>query len=275
MSHEEGTERFGIQLGGLPGPIGLKIARRLSAARGIRFQAQPFVDKARDTPKPAAASPSKVLDRSNERLGILRRIRTRGRSAGPARAVSPELIRETPRVTRPLPPDINVPTPGAPQVSIHRELLGIARERILGAARGRVGGPSGGARQASMIALPAPVLAAGGRIAAGGVRRVARAVGLFAAGAQVGSFFARNDDGSCPVGTHPIKQDGVHGPAGSYCVRNRRMNVGNARAARRSVARLKGTRKLLRNIEKMMPTRTTRRRAPAVHHDHHGHHDHH
>jgi len=271
MSHEEGTERFGIQLSGLPGPIGLKIARRLSAARGTRFVASPFVDKARDRPKPAAAPPSTILDRPSDRLKILRRVRTRRRSAGPSRAVSPELIRETPIVTRPLPPDINIPRPGAPKVSIHRELGNILRDRVLSAARGRVGGPSGGARQASMIALPAPVIAAGGRIAAGGVRRVARAVGLFAAGAQVGSFFARNDDGSCPVGTHPIKQDGVNGPAGSYCVRNRRMNVGNARAARRSVRRLTGARKLLRDIEKMMPTKTTRRRAPAGHaaHLHH------
>lgn len=156
-------------------------------------------------------------------------------------------------------------------MSIHKELFGIARTRILAAAQGRPSRPSApGVQQASMIALPAPVLAAGGRIAAGGVRRVARAVGLFAAGAQVGSFFARNDDGSCPVGTHPIKQDGVNGPKGSYCVRNRRMNVGNARAARRSVRRLKGARNLLKDIEKMMPTRTrTKTVKVPVHHDHH------
>jgi len=72
--------------------------------------------------------------------------------------------------------------------------------------------------------------------------------------------------GACPVGHHLNKQDGVGGPAGTYCVKNRRMNVGNARAARRSVRRLKGARKLLRDIEKMMPTRSTRRRAPAHHH---------
>jgi len=160
-------------------------------------------------------------------------------------------------------------------VSIHRQLLGIARDRILERARGgfRPSQPPP-TIQAGMIALPPPVVAAGGRIAGRVARQVGRAIGLFGAGATIGGFFARNDDGSCPVGTHPIKQDGVNGPKGSYCVRNRRMNVGNARAARRSVRRLKGARKLLRDIEKMMPTRTTRRRAP-VHHDHHDHHAHH
>jgi len=128
-----------------------------------------------------------------------------------------------------------------------------------------------GVSQAGMLALPAPVIAAGGRIAAGTASRIGRGLGIFSAGSAVGSFFARNSDGSCPVGTHPIKQDGVNGPKGSYCVRNRRMNVGNARAARRSVRRLKGARKLLRDIEKMMPSKTTRRRAPAGHaaHQHH------
>ena len=74
-------------------------------------------------------------------------------------------------------------------------------------------------------------------------------------------------DGACPQGFHLNKQQSCDGrPARSYCVRNRRMNVGNARAARRSVRRLKGARKLLRDIEKMMPTKTSRRRAPAHHH---------
>lgn len=159
-------------------------------------------------------------------------------------------------------------------VSIHKELLGIGREFVLGRARAAatprtVAQP--GVSQASMIALPGPVIAAGGRLAgragsfATGLFRQATA---FATGAAAASFFARNADGSCPVGTHPIKQDGVRGPKGSYCVRNRRMNVGNARAARRSVRRLKGARKLLRDIERMMPTKTTRRRAPRGHSEH-------
>jgi len=144
-------------------------------------------------------------------------------------------------------------------VSIHRELLGIARDRILTRARG-AGTGRAAPQQAAMIALPAPVVAAGGRIAGAIFGRVGTALGI---GAAVGAWAARNADGSCPVGMHPIKQDGVRGAAGSYCVRNRRMNVGNARAARRSVRRLKGARKLLRDIEKMMPSKTTRRRQPS------------
>jgi len=189
----------------------------------------------------------------------------------PARRAPGTELRKRPIVSPPLPPDINIPTPGEPPVSIHKQLLGIARDRILERARGapsRPAMPGVGVSQASVLALPAPVLAAGGRIGAAVFGRVGTALGI---GAAVGSFFARNSDGSCPVGTHPIKQDGVHGAKGSYCVRNRRMNVGNARAARRSVRRLKGARKLLRDIEKMMPTKTSRRRAPVGHaaHLHH------
>lgn len=153
--------------------------------------------------------------------------------------------------------------PKAPQdMSIHLELLGIGREFILNRARAAASprpttGPS--VTQSSMLALPGAAVKAGRTFLPG----AARAVGQFLTGAAVGSFFARNEDGSCPVGTHPVKQDGVRGPKGSYCVRNRRMNVGNARAARRSVRRLKGARKLLRDIEKMMPSKTSRRRGPT------------
>lgn len=43
-------------------------------------------------------------------------------------------------------------------------------------------------------------------------------------------------------------------------VRNRRMNYGNARAAKRAVRRIKGARKLLQSIEKQLPVRTVRSR---------------
>lgn len=145
------------------------------------------------------------------------------------------------------------------KLSIHRELLGIGREAILSRARAIAAPrtvPTPGVSQAGMLALPGPVISAGRKFIPG----AARAVGQFLTGVAVGGFFARNADGSCPVGTHPIKQDGVKGPAGSYCVRNRRMNIGNARAARRAVRRLKGARKLLRDIEKMMPSKTRARR---------------
>lgn len=115
-----------------------------------------------------------------------------------------------------------------------------------------------------LIRAAPPVIARAGRLLTG---RVATAG---TAGVLLGQSFggAGAGDGACPSGWHLNKQDGVGGPAGTYCVRNRRMNFGNARSARRSVRRLKGARKLLKDIEKMMPTRTTRRRAPGGHSAH-------
>lgn len=48
--------------------------------------------------------------------------------------------------------------------------------------------------------------------------------------------------------------------------RRRRMNFGNAKAARRAIRRIKGTRKLLQDIEKQLPRRTVTRRAPPAGH---------
>lgn len=64
----------------------------------------------------------------------------------------------------------------------------------------------------------------------------------------------------CPPGYHLNKQDGKYGPKGTYCVKNRRMNVLNGRAAMRSIKRLKGARKMLQQIERNMPHRTVRAR---------------
>ncbi len=105
--------------------------------------------------------------------------------------------------------------------------------------------------------LPA-ILSGGARVgrAAGRVLtgRTAAAAG---AGVLVGQLLPDGSTGACPSGWHPAK-DGS-----GRCVRNRRMNFGNARAARRSVRRLKGARKLLQDIEKMMP----RRPAPRARRD--------
>ena len=65
---------------------------------------------------------------------------------------------------------------------------------------------------------------------------IGQAVGA-AAGAYVG---ARPMGGLCPSGYHPAK-DGS-----GRCVRNRRMNVANPRALRRSMRRVKGFEKLAR-----------------------------
>jgi len=119
-------------------------------------------------------------------------------------------------------------------------------------------------------AIVGPALATVGRVLPA-VGRVlgSRTVAAASTGAVVGAAFfggGGGNGGVCPSGKHLNKQDGIGGPARTYCVSNRRMNFGNAKAARRSVRRLKGARKLLRDIEKMMPTRTTKRRAPQHHH---------
>lgn len=98
-----------------------------------------------------------------------------------------------------------------------------------------------------------------GRVLTG---RVATGIGIGAAGATL--FGGGGNGGACPSGWHLNKQDGVGGAAGTYCVRNRRMNFGNARAARRGVRRLKGAQKLLRDIEKMMPRPRARRQQHAT-----------
>lgn len=165
------------------------------------------------------------------------------------------------------------PTPKKePLVSIHKELLGIGREFILGRARGaaqprRVIQPGPVAQQAGITALPA-IIGAGRRFAPG----IGRLAGNVISGGLGYLAGRQGGDGACPSGSHPNKQDGVGGAAGTYCVKNRRMNFGNARAARRSVRRLKGARKLLRDIEKMMPTKTRTRTVKVHHDDHHAHH---
>ena len=148
-----------------------------------------------------------------------------------------------------------VEPPRAPpekSVSIHKSIL----KGLGSAVQSRVNQKFGSA-------AVMPAIGAVGRVLTG---RAATAAGI---GAAAGSFFGRGGGGGvCPAGEHLNKQDGVGGPAGTYCVKNRRMNFGNARAARRGVRRLKGARKLLRDIEKMMPSKPRARRAPAGHSAH-------
>jgi len=100
-----------------------------------------------------------------------------------------------------------------------------------------------------------PAILRGGRAAAGAIGRGlgSRTAAAAGAGVLVGQLLPDGSTGACPSGFHPAK-DGS-----GRCVRNRRMNFGNARAARRSVRRLKGARKLLQDIEKMMPRRPAAR----------------
>jgi len=75
---------------------------------------------------------------------------------------------------------------------------------------------------------------------------------IAAGGVEVGP------QGLCPVGFHPAK-DGT-----GRCVRNRRMNVLNHKAAMRAIRRIKGARKMLMKIERQLPRQRSRAR-PVVH----------
>lgn len=65
--------------------------------------------------------------------------------------------------------------------------------------------------------------------------------------------------GLCIAGYHPNKTDR------SYCVRNRRMNPLNGRAAWRAIRRIKGARTMLQKIERQLPRQRSSRRAPSGH----------
>lgn len=135
-------------------------------------------------------------------------------------------------------------------------------------------GVSAGVAQRVQSKIAGPAIATAVRAAPAVIGRILQSpvAGAGAAGFALGGLFGGDGGagaaGVCPVGFHLNKaRNRVTGaPARSYCVRNRRMNVGNSRAARRSVRRLKGARKLLQDIEKMMPRRTVRSRAPHHHH---------
>lgn len=68
--------------------------------------------------------------------------------------------------------------------------------------------------------------------------------------------------GACPTGWHLDKR------TRSRCVRNRRMNPLNGRAASRAIRRIKGARKMLQKIERSLPrakARATPRHGHRVH----------
>lgn len=64
---------------------------------------------------------------------------------------------------------------------------------------------------------------------------------------------------ACPKGYHLDKK------TRSYCVKNRRMNPLNGRAAMRAIRRIKGARRMLQKIERSLPKQRVTRRAPAGH----------
>lgn len=202
--------------------------------------------------RPQDKPPPGVRTMRIERITVLPSVRrgpgpTRSKRA-PARATTPPTRASQ---TAPKPKAIAKVEPGdRADMSIHKSIL-----KTLGqAAIARAGRP----KQAAI----APLIATGARV-------LQRQLPGILAGTALGGLFGGNggaNGGQCPSGWHLNKQDGVGGAAGTYCVRNRRMNFGNARAARRGVRRLKGARKLLRDIEKMMPSKPRARARPQHHH---------
>ena len=73
-----------------------------------------------------------------------------------------------------------------------------------------------------------------------------------------GLDFGGGATGGCPAGFH-LAKDGS-----GRCVRNRRMNVMNPRAAKRAIRRIKGARKMLQQIERQLPKQRVRS-APRGH----------
>lgn len=69
----------------------------------------------------------------------------------------------------------------------------------------------------------------------------------------VGQDLGVGGGGACPAGFHLDKR------TRSFCVRNRRMNPLNGRAAMRAIRRIKGARKMLQKIERQLPKSKARR----------------
>ena len=112
---------------------------------------------------------------------------------------------------------------------------------------GIIGGALGGATAAVVVPAGQAVVPYTGAPAAptsmpGAGMMVAQGLGAAAAG----YMGARPMGGVCPSGYHPAK-DGS-----GRCVRNRRMNVANPRALRRSIRRVKGFDKLARKSIKIV-----------------------
>jgi len=182
----------------------------------------------------------------------------------------PSVRAQTPGI---LPDIARPPIPGAGRVPTRAARFPSRRDSVQ-ALRKRVITPGPVRQQMSIFAALPALTGPAGRAAAGGIlgriirSPIVRGLAGGAAGSAIVGGLTGGDGGACPSGWHLNKQDGVGGPAGTYCVRNRRMNFGNARSARRSVRRLKGARKLLKDIERMMPSKTRTRRAPTGHSAH-------
>jgi hypothetical protein len=140
--------------------------------------------------------------------------------------------------------------------------LGIIKSRpALGTIAGIAGGvglpqiagfvqkPPGGIGPSLPIPLP------------GGIR-----VDPFAALPGGRPFVTREMEGRCPSGFRPNKsayflRDGSYVPAGTRCVRSRRMNVANPKALRKGIRRMRGFAKLSRTVIRFVSPKPARGRA--------------
>jgi len=152
-------------------------------------------------------------------------------------------------------------------------ISGIGRAATGFAAGGPVGALIGGASsflptpRAPSAALPAPSFVGGTvpsftQVRGMPVPRIPQFPGRPPAAPGVPIPFPSFGDaagGACPAGFHLDKR------TRSKCVRNRRMNPLNGKAANRAIRRIKGARKMLQKIERQLP-KAKARRTPA-----HGH----
>jgi len=74
-------------------------------------------------------------------------------------------------------------------------------------------------------------------------------------GGQSTALVRQNGNGACPVGSHLNKssyflKNGTFVPEGSRCVKNRRRNPLNPRAASRAISRLESAKKAVRSIDR-------------------------
>lgn len=200
------------------------------------------------------------IQRTIKRTVAIQRATAAARQPAPSKAVKrPGRLQPVARpaiVIKPVGQQVFLPGPKDPiedrPMSIWSDIVGAVGRgvtaRVERAATGRptIQLPQTIQTQASILPAAGAVLAGAGRVLPSIGRvltgRVATGAAIGAAGAQLFDQFG-----------NPVK-------------RRRRMNFGNARAARRAIRRIKGVRRLLKSIEDQLPRRPAPRRRAEHHH---------